>query len=175
MGLLTDEIRAYIGVSTETEIACNPVEAGEVRRFVQAIMDDDPDYRPDAPVGGRYGGPIAPPLFPNHAIRRGYGTPDQLSLRATDPDFDGAGTTSGLPPIEPLRGVPVLNGGAEFEVFRHARHGERVKVVQRYADITEKESSKGSMLLVTVEAEFRTTEGELLLRARRTLLRRPAA
>jgi len=174
MGLLTDEIRAYIGIAAETEIACDPVEQSEVRRFTQAIMDDDPAYWPDAPSDSRYGGPIAPPLFPNHAVRRAYGTPDQLTLRAGDPHFDGAGIGSGLPPIEPLRGVPVLNGGAEFEVFRHARHGERVTVTQRYADIVEKESSRGAMLLVTVEAEFRTTTGELLLRARRTLLRRPA-
>ena len=174
MALLTDEIRAYIGVSTETEIAADPVEQGEVRRFIQAIMDDDPDYFPDAPRNNRHGGPVAPPLFPNHAIRRGYGAPDVLTLRAMDPDFDGAGIPSALPQIEPLRGVPVLNGGAEFELIRFARHGERVKVTQRYADIVEKESSKGSMLLVTVEAEFRTTDGELLLRARRTSLRRPA-
>lgn len=174
MGLLTDEIRAYIGVSAETEIACDPVEQGEVRRFVQATMNDDPDYGPDAPPDNGYGGPVAPPLFPNHAIRRAHGTPDALTLRAGDPDFDGSGTTSMLPPIAPLRGVPVLNGGAEFELFRYARHGERVKVTQRYADIVEKESARGAMLLVTVEAEFRTIEGELLLRARRTLLRRPA-
>lgn len=174
MSLLTDEIRAYIGVTSQAEIACDPVEQGEVRRFVQAIMDDDPDYWPDASPDNRHGGPVAPPLFPNHAIRRATGTPDQLTLRAGDPHFDGSGTTSALPPIEPLRGVPTLNGGAEFEVFRFARHGERVQVTQRYADITEKESSKGPMLLVTVEAEFRTTAGELLLRARRTLLRRPS-
>lgn len=174
MALLTDAVRAYIGVATPTETAADPVEQGEVRRFTQAIMDDDPDYRPDAPRDNRCGGPVAPPLFPNHAVRRGWGTPDQLTLRAADPDFDGAGTQTALPAIEPLRGVPVLNGGAEFEVFRFARHGERVQVTQRYADIVEKESSKGAMLLVTVEAEFRTTEGELLLRARRTILRRPA-
>jgi hypothetical protein len=174
MPLLTDEIRAYIGLSTQREFACDPVGQGEVRRFAQAIMDDDPDYGPGAARDTPWGGPIAPPLFPNHALRRAFGTPDAIQQRAHDPDFDGAGTHPGLPPIAPLREFASLNAGAEFELYRYARHGERIQVTQRYADITEKESSRGPMLLVTVEAEFRTAAGELLLRARRTLIRRPA-
>lgn len=173
--MLTPEILAYVGVSTETEFACDPVEQGAVRRYAQAIMDDDPDYGPDAPTGTPWGGPIAPPLFANHAHRRAYGTPDIVQDRAHDPHFDGTGKQAGgLPAIEPLKSYSVLNGGAEFELYRYARHGERVQLTQRYADITEKTSSKGSMFLVTVEAEFRTAAGELLLKARRTLIRRPA-
>ncbi len=173
MALLTPEILAYVGVSTEALFACDPVEQGAVRRHAQAIMDDDPDYGPDAPTDTPWGGPIAPPLFPNHAVRRAYGTPDIVQERASDPDFDGTYKQAGLPAIEPLRKFATLNGGADFELYRYARHGERIKVTERYADITEKTSSKGSMILVIVEAEFRTEAGELLLKARRTLLRRP--
>lgn len=174
MAILTPEILAYVGVSTATEFACDPVEQGAVRRYAQAIMDDDPDYGPGAPSDTPWGGPIAPPLYPNHAHRRPLGTPDLVQQRAHDPDFDGTGSqTSGLPAIAPLRDFSVLNGGAEFELYRYARHGERVQMTQRYADITEKTSAKGPMILVTVEAEMRTDSGELLLRARRTLIRRP--
>jgi hypothetical protein len=175
MTILTPEILAYVGVSAATEFACDPVEQGAVRRFAQAIMDEDPDYGPDASSATPWGGPIAPPLFPNHAIRRAFGTPDIVQDRAHDPHFDGArGQASALPPIEPLKSFAVLNGGAEFELLRYARHGERVQMTQRYAEITEKTSSKGSMILVTIEAEIRTADDELLLRARRTLIRRPA-
>lgn len=175
MTMLTPEILAYVGVSTATEFACDPVEQGAVRRFAQAIMDDDPDYGPGAPADTPWGGPIAPPLFPNHAVRRPFGTPDIVQARAHDPHFDGTGgQTGGLPPIEPLKNFAVLNGGAEFELYRYARQGERVQVTQRYADISEKTSPKGAMILVTVEAEIRTADDELLLRARRTLIRRPA-
>lgn len=175
MPLLTSEILAYVGVSTAAEFACDPVEQGSVRRYAQAIMDDDADYGPGGAHESRWGGPIAPPLYANHAVRRPFGTPDVVQERAQDPHFDGTGApTGGLPPIEPLRGFAVLNGGAEFELFRYARHGERIQVTQRYADITEKASSKGSMILVVVEAEFRTEKNELLLRARRTVIRRPA-
>lgn len=174
MSLLTPAILAYVGQSASTELAPDPVEQGEVRRFAQAVMDEDPDFGPDASTQTPWGGPIAPPLFPNHAIRRAFGSPDPIQQRATDPDFDGSGTNAGLlPPIEPLRDWSALNAGSEFEVYRYARHAERVTVTQRYADISEKTSSRGPMILVTVEAEFRTTGGELLLRARRTLIRRP--
>lgn len=175
MPLLTPEILAYVGVSTQAEFACDPVEQGAVRRYAQAIMDDDPDYGPQAPAGSPWGGPIAPPLFANHAVRRPLGAPDIVQERAGDPHFDGTGAPAGgLPPIGPLKGFAVLNGGAEFELFRYARHGERIQVTQRYAEITEKASSKGPMILVVVEAEFRTGQDELLLRARRTVIRRPA-
>lgn len=175
MSLLTPEILAYVGVAAETEFGCDPVEQGAVRRYAQAIMDDDPSYGPDASASTPWAGPIAPPLFPNHAMRRPFGTPDVVQQRATDPHFDGTGAVgNGLPPIEPLKGYAVLNGGAEFELFRYARHGERVQVTQRYADISERASSKGPMIFVVIEAEFRTGAGDLLLKARRTLIRRPA-
>lgn len=174
MGMMTEEIAAWIGVSGEAEPVCDPVEQGAVRRFAQAIMDDDPDYGPHGGAGSRYGGPIAPPLFPNHMMRRPFGTPDPVQERAADPHFDGFVPQPGLPGITPLAHLAILNGGAEFEFFRHARHGESVTVRQRYADIFEKTSSKGSMICVVIESEFRSGDGELLMRARRTQLRRPA-
>ncbi len=174
MDVMNDEIRAYIGISTQAELACDAVEAGAIRRYAQAIMDDDADYGPDAEATNRYGGPIAPPLFANHMTRRAFGTPDPVQERAHDPHFDGTAPQPGLPAITPLKGFAVLNGGADFEFLRYPRHGERVLSTLRYADIHEKKTSKGSMIVVVVEAEFRTAGGELLLRARRTSLRRPA-
>jgi hypothetical protein len=165
-------------VWTEAEVACDAVEAGAVRRYAQAIMDDDPAYAPDADPHNRYGGPIAPPLFPNHMLRRPFGTRDLMHERATaDPDFDGVvPATESLPPLTAFAHLPVLNGGSEFEFHRYARHGESVAVRQRYASITEKRTSKGPMIVVVIEAEIRTHgKGELLLRSRRTLLRRVGA
>jgi acyl dehydratase len=170
--MITDQIKSYIGVSSETEFACDAVERGAVRRFAQAIMDEDPVYDAQCALNERFGGPIAQPLFTNHILRRPFGTPDPIQERANDPDFDGLVLAKGLPTIEPLAKLAVLNGGSEFEFFRHARHGERVSIMQRYADITSKQSSKGLMYFVEIESEFRTEIGELLMRARRTQIRR---
>ncbi len=135
MTLLTDEIRSFIGAESQTVAACDKVEPGAVRRYAQAIMDDDPDYAAGAEAA-RYGGPVAPPLYPSFMFRRPYGTPDALTLRAEDPDFDGlvAAASDGLPEL-PLPGLALLNGGSEIEFFRYARHGESVVQRSRYADI----------------------------------------
>lgn len=164
----------YIGIQSEWETACDAVEPGAVRRFTQAIMDDDDAYAPKAAT--RFGGPVAPPLYPMMMFRRPYGAPDPLRIHGNDPEFDGLGQSSsltrGLPEIEPLAGYALLNGGTEVELFRYARHGETIRMRSRYADITEKETSKGPIILVTTESEFATPDGEVLLRARRTLIRR---
>jgi hypothetical protein len=172
MALLTDEIRAFIGLEGEPFSACEPVEAGAVRRYAQAIMDPDPAYA-SAEAGERYGGAVAPPLYPSFMFRTPFGTPDVLTERAHDPDFDGIvmGVGNGLPEL-PLPGLALLNGGAEVEFYAYARHGERVLQKSRYADIQERQSKSGPMLLVIFETEFTTEAGQLLLRARKTIIRR---
>lgn len=171
--LVTDEVRSYIGVSSEADFACDAVEAGAVRRFAQAIMDEDPAYLGETnDANRRFGGPVAPPLFANHMVRRPLGTPDPVQNNAHNPLFDGIVPVASLPGIKPLSHLASLNGGSEFEFFRYARHGERVSLKLSYADITEKESSKGPMVLVVRQYEFRSDGGELLMRARMTTIRR---
>ena len=171
--MLTDEIRSYIGRQSGTVTACDAVEPGAVRRYAQAIMaDGDTDYGPTA-TPQRYGGPVAPPIYPAFMFRRPLGTPDVLSERAEDPDFDGlvSAASDGLPEL-PLPGRALLNGGSEIEFIRYARHGEQVTQQSRYADIYERVSKNGPMLFVVVETEYRTGAGDLLLRARKTIIRR---
>ncbi len=165
---VTDAVRAYIGRESTIELACDAVERGAIRRYVQAIMDEDARFA---------GGEIAPLLFPTHMFRRGFGAPDPIQANVANPDFDGvadgvgATAAQGLPEIEPLRHLRLMNGGAELELFRHARAGERVTVRSRYADIVERATAKGPMVFVTIESEFRTAGGELLLRVRTTMIR----
>ena len=69
--------------------------------------------------------------------------------------------------------MPVMNGGSEIEFFRLARHGETVKLKARYASITEKETSKGPIILIVSETDYMTGDGELLVRQRHTRIRKP--
>ena len=173
--LLTDEVRSYVGVTSEATFACDPVEAGAVRRFAQAIMDEDPAYLAENnEANARFGGPIAPPLFANHMARRALCTPDPIQDNAQNADFDGMVPTVNLPVIKPLAHLATLNGGSEFEFLRWVRHGEAVSLKLSYDSITEKESSKGPMLLVVRLYELRAGNGDLLMRARMTTIRRPA-
>src|SRR5262245_1462524 len=87
---ITPEIKALIGVEGEPQTSWEPVERSEVRRFAQAVMDDDPIFWDVAYVKDmRYGAVVAPPLFPLFAQRRAPGSSDPLAPAATEPDFDG--------------------------------------------------------------------------------------
>lgn len=171
---MTPEIERMVGVESGVETACDVVERGAVRRYVQAYMDDDPIFQSAEQAGARFGGPVAPPLFPMNMFRRPFGTPDPFGERAHDPHFDGivGSTAQGLPPLPLPAGMGLLNAGTEVEVYRYARHGEPVTAKSRYAGITEKTSSKGPMLLVVIETEYRGGDGGLLLRVRKTQIRR---
>jgi len=175
MSIIPEGAKAYIGLTTERQFGTEAVEAGAVRRFAQAIMDEDPAYWDAGEASARFGGPVAPPLFPANMFRRPFDTPDPFAEHADNPDFDGAGASGmqGLPEIVQFRGFNVLNGGSEVEFFRYARLGEQVVVRSTYEDIVEKQTSKGPMILIYVVSEFSTGEGELLMRIRRTSIRRP--
>ncbi len=174
MSILPESAKAFIGVEAEIEVACECVERGAVRRYAQAIMDEDPIFREHCEANARDGGPVAPLLFPTHMFYwREFGLPDPVQEHAHDADFDGtAGMTGGLPEIESLKHLAVLNGGSEVEFFRYARYGETVTLRARFVDIVEKQTSKGPMILVVSENDYRGDGDELLVRVRRTQIRR---
>ena len=175
MSLLTAEVQALIGAESSVETACDEVERGAVRRYVQAYMDNDPIFYSDETTALLpWGEPVAPPLFPMNMFRRRFGTPDPFAEHDRNPEFDGivGSTAQGLPPLPLPKTVGLLNAGTEVEVFRYAKHGERVTAKSSYHSITEKQSSKGPMLLVVIETEYRGGDGGLLLRVQKTLIRR---
>lgn len=166
-----EQLRAYIGTTSASVTACDPVEKGAVRRFAQAIMDEKAKYGAEGiDEGGRS---LAPPLFPSFMFRRPLGTEDPLTKRAKDDYFDGLSlaVNTGLPDL-PIPHMSLLNGGAEIEFFDHARHGDIVSQQSRYADIYERQSSKGPMIMVVTETDYSNQDGKLLLRIRQINIRR---
>ena len=101
---------------------------------------------------------------------RGFIGKQSDSVTACDTVEPGA-ASDGLPEL-PLPGRALLNGGSEIEFLRYARHGERVIQRSRYADIYERDSKNGPMLFVVVETEYSAGDGDVLLRVRKTIIRR---
>jgi hypothetical protein len=175
MSGLAEEIASrYRGMRADPLNAPMPVNRDAIRRFVQAIMDTDPTYFDEAGAGAsKFGGIAAPPLYPVHAFRQPGGTPDPLKSVQDDPDADGtAGTDAigfGLPPIEsPFKRL--LNGGNEIEFYRCLLDGETAVARARYAETTVKQGRSGAFLLVVIETEFSTTDGDKLLLNRQSLI-----
>lgn len=170
---ITDEVRSYIGRSSEPVTAAEPVEAGAVRRFTQAIMDPDAIYRESEDAESRFGGPVAPPLYPGFAARRPPGSPDPLDRAKDNRDFDGlgGGGGAGLPPVP---GMPprLLNGGVEAEFFALAHHGDQITAQSRYADIYEREGRTGKMVFIVTETTYMNQDGQVFAKVRNTSIRR---
>lgn len=167
---ITDEVKALIGFETDWVEAWDLVERGAIRRFTQAVMDDDPVYWNDEQAAAtKYAGVVAPPLFPLHAFRRPPGTPDPLNRVSGDPDFDGVTRDFGLglPPL-PISLPRLLNGGNQVEVYQLARPGERIRAKSKYVDIYQKEGKSGSLIFILVETVYCNQKKELLLKAVQT-------
>lgn len=167
---ITDQVKQLIGRETDWVEACDPVEQGAIRRFHQAVMDDDPIFWSQAEAAAtRYRGIVAPPLFPLHAFRRPPGTPDPLSRVAGDPDFDGVTRDFGLglPPV-PVPLPRLLNGGNQVEVYQLARLGDRVRAKSKYVDIYQKDGKSGVLVFILVETVYANQKGEPLMKALQT-------
>jgi acyl dehydratase len=172
---LTPAVKALIGMEGEPQTCWEPVERSEIRRFAQAIMDDDPIFWDDAYVKTtRYGTVVAPPLFPLFAYRCTPGSPDLLADAATDPDFDGfAGlTTTGLPPIHLPQLPRLLNGGNEVELYQLPKLGDHLTARSKYVDIYEKTGRSGTMVFIVIETRYTNQDEALLMISRVTLIRR---
>jgi len=170
MTYITKELLALIGAETELTEATHEVQYSETRRFYQATMDPAPRYF-DVKAGARFGGNVAPPVFPLYMFRRGHGTSDPLST-IDQPDADGhTRSFRGLPEIK-VDLPRLLNGGYEYEFFRYARLGERVFRKSRYRDIYEREGKSGTMVFVRFDDIYQTEDGSPLLNLTTTIILR---
>jgi hypothetical protein len=171
---VTPEVRTAIDARSEWQEAPHAVEASEVRRFFQALMDPNPRYWDDTHAArSRYGDVVAPPGFPVHAFRRPADDLNDSLAAAGDPDFDGVSRAMrpGLPKLSiPLSGI--LNGGYEYEFFSYPKVGERIQCRSAYLDIYQKQGKSGVMVFVIIEDEYRTADGRPLLKSRNTMIMR---
>lgn len=168
---ITPAVRALIGAEAPALEAHHAVEASEARRFHQALMDDAHRYW-DAASAVRYGGPVAPIGFPVHAMRRGAEEADPLEALNVG-EYDGVDRRlrPGLPEVQvPLKRL--VNGGYEYELFRYARPGDRIRVRSRYADIYQRSGRTGPMVFVVIDDDYETDDGERLLRSTNTIILR---
>jgi hypothetical protein len=164
---LTDEVKALIGVETEWSAYSDPISPSEVRRFVHAIMDDNPLYYDESYARGtKYREMVCPPFFFSFAFR----PVDRLK---TDRDWDaygGGGANRQALPRVPHGFQRMVNGGSEIDLYKRIRPGKRVRTKARYHDIRERIGSTGPMAIVITETMFQDDDGDLIARARQTAI-----
>jgi acyl dehydratase len=130
----------------------NEVEKGAIRRFAEAIGDFNPVYYDEeyARAAG-YPTVVAPPTFPAcfHSA---------ADLR----ELLGVGIKS------------LLHSEQSYDYERPILAGDRIFVATRVADVQERMGPSGRMDVAVIEDEGRDEEGNLVFRARRTLVVRAA-
>lgn len=160
MNHVTAEMLALIGVATASRTGSEPIKLEALARFADATMDHCPWHvDEDAAAATRFGGVVAPGLYPAHAVSEtgGDGTERQV--------------VPALPKLDHGLGKK-LNAGSEVEFFQYASLGDVISEVSSYAEIEQKQSSKGPMVLETIVNEYTNQDGAVLIAVRKTSINR---
>ncbi len=134
----------------ESEATTHEVEKGSVRRFAEAVGDQNPLYTDEeAARSAGYPGLVAPPTFP--AV---------LSVNERFRHSLDLGTRS------------LLLSEQQLDYGRTIVAGDRIVVRSRVADVQERAGPSGPMDVLVIETEGKTPEGEMVFRAREMLVLR---
>jgi acyl dehydratase len=161
--LLTDELRAQIGREARYP-APEEVGRASIRYYALALGDDNPLYvAEDFARATRHGGIIAPPTL----------VCETNQWYASQPNEDGylGHTWDDLPLPVPCR---LIRGANAYEFFRPLRPDDRVTVTWRIADIYERATARGGLLLFVVsEVRYHNQRGDLLAVNHETVIYQP--
>lgn len=157
--LLTAELRAMVG-SRASYTAAEPVTRSAIRYFARAAGIDDAD---EPPAVDERGAALAPPTMVCETNEFYAGTL---------PGHGYLGHVWDLP-LPPSRG---LRGGNEYVFFRPLREGDVVTVHWRLAEVGERRTRSGGVLLSVVsDVEYVDAGGDVIARNRETMLYQPMA
>ncbi len=137
--------RSFVGRTSEPLTLS--VEAGHIRRFVEALGEPSPIYTSEqAARAAGYPRIPAPPTFATalrpHDVRTGMG----IDMRK------------------------VLHGEQEYEFRRPLYAGDTLTLVQRVADIYEKSGHSGAMDFLVLETTATDEKGEVVFVARANIV-----
>jgi acyl dehydratase len=141
---VVDFDRSVLGV--ESAPISYDVEKGAIRKFVEAIGDDDPIYYDEkAAQAAGFKTIPAPPTY-------------LCTFRTQD-----------LPDLKIVfSGRVRLNGGNEYEYYHPVYAGDTITVTARYADVTERTGRTGKMVMVYTDLTFTNQHGVVVAKGRNT-------
>lgn len=140
---MVDFDRSVLGV--ESAPMHYEVEKGAIRKFAEAIEDDDPIYY-DAQAAQAAG----------------------LQTIVAPPTFLCTFRTQELPDLQLAFGRVRLNGGNAYEYYHPVYAGDTITVTAKYADVAERTGRTGKMVFVFTELTFRNQHGVVVATGRNT-------
>jgi len=145
-------------VGTEGKPVRLEIEKGLVRRYVEAVGDNNPLWQDEEYARStKHGGIIAPPWL-------------LCALMATFPSVSQPKTLPYAVPEVTLPRERVLDGGGEWEFSLPLRVGDTVTARTKLAKVFEREGRIGKMLFFVYETTYTNQRGELVARSSSTLI-----
>lgn len=153
--MVPDSLKQYIGKVDPPHL--REVEKGAIRRYADAVGDDNPLYHDEEYAKkSRYGCIIAPPGFFGWAKKTISSSEGLVGLIGAMIEAGYAG---------------ILDGGMAYDFYLPVRVGDTLVVSPKVADITLKEG-KTKMMILRFEASYTNQNGDLVAKSYQTLIGR---
>ena len=182
--LLTPEVKALIGQTSEVREMHGVVDAETVRRYIIGIPDQDPRHWDEELAKPRFGTTTTPPAMVSYITnRKPPWEEDRMSeIMLRDPFDDGGGGMGrqggrggGSRSLRELAGIrSFLHAGDEIEIRQYPKIGDRIFSQSKTIDIQEKKSRDGRPFLLSIgETRYWNQNDEVLMIKRTIGIQRP--
>lgn len=154
--MVLDELKQYIGKVDPPHV--REVEKGAIRRYAEAVGNDNPLYYDEEYAGkSRYGGIIAPPGFFGWSAKAIAASEGIVGLMTAMINAGYAG---------------ILDGGISYEFYQPVRVGDTLVASPKVKDVTAKEGRTGTMIICQFETSYLNQNGDLVAKATQNLIGR---
>ena len=153
--MVPDSLKQYIGKVDPPHL--REVERGAIRRYADAVGDDNPLYYDEEYAKKtKYGGIIAPPGFFGWAKKTISSSEGLIGLIGAMIEAGDAG---------------ILDGGMAYDFYLPVRVGDTLVGSPKVADIALKEG-KTKMMILRFETSYWNQNGDLVAKSYQTLIGR---
>jgi acyl dehydratase len=154
--MVPDELKQHIGKIDPPHV--REVERGAIRRYADAVGNDNPLYFDEEYASeSRYGTIIAPPGFFGWSMQS---VPSSEGIIGLMTAMINAGY------------YRILDGGMSYEFFLPVREGDIMIASPKIKDVTAKEGKSGTMMVCDFETTYLNQNGDLVAKAYQTLIGR---
>ncbi len=152
--MIPEEMKQCIGMVDPPTVY--DVEKGAIRRYAEAVGDDNPLYRDDEYAAkSKYGSIIAPPGFFGWAVSTSPmgGAIGKAITAALNAGF-----------------FRILDAGKSYEFFLPVREGDTLIGSPQIDDIAEKEGKSGSMYIISFKTTYMNQNGDVVANSVQSLI-----
>ncbi len=154
--MVLEELTQHIGKVDPPHV--REVEKGSIRRYADAVGNDNPLYYDEEYASkSRYGGIIAPPGFFGWSAKTIASSEAIIGLMGVLINAGYAG---------------ILDGGISYEFYLPVHADDTLVASPKVKDVTAKEGKSGTMIICQFETSYLNQNGDLVAKATQHLIGR---